>query len=104
MIRVRFYTEGEELSGFRITGHAGAGAAGEDIVCAAVSSVAYMTANTVTDVLNVPAAITVEEGLMDLRLTEGLSECRTLLCGFLMHMQALQEEYPTRIQLMNTEV
>ncbi len=104
MIRVRFYTDREQLSGFRITGHAGAGAAGEDIVCAAVSSAAYMTANTITDILHIPAYITVDEGLMDLRIDEGASACRPILCGLQLHIQALQDQYPTRIQLMNTEV
>ena len=33
------------LSGFSVTGHAGAGEYGQDIVCAAVSSATYMTAN-----------------------------------------------------------
>ena len=40
MIRIRFRTQQGQISGFTLTGHAGAGAAGEDIVCAAVSSAA----------------------------------------------------------------
>ena len=104
MIQVRFYTDREQLTGFRISGHAGAGAAGEDIVCAAVSSAAYMTANTITDILHIPAHITVEDGLMEMTISHGVEASQTVLSGLRLHLQALQDQYPKRIQLMNTEV
>ena len=92
------------LSGFTVSGHAGAGEYGQDIVCAAVSSAAYMTANTVTEILGLPADIAVDEGYMSLRVTGALDSCQAVLAGFRLHIQALQQEYPKRIQLMNTEV
>ena len=104
MIRVTFRTRQEQLTGFRITGHAGAGTAGEDIVCAAVSSAAYMTVNTLTDVLDLPAAITVEDGLMDVTVTGDATAAQALLSGFRLHMTALQETYPQRVRPINTEV
>ena len=60
MIRAVFF-ESESGRGFEITGHAG-GNAGSDIVCAAVSSAVYMAANTVTDVINVHAGISEQDG------------------------------------------
>ena len=104
MIQVRFYTDQEQLTGFRISGHAGAGAAGEDIVCAAVSSAAYMTANTITDILHIPAQVAVDDGFMELRLCEQVEASQAVLCGLRLHLQALEEEYPKRVHLMNTEV
>ena len=105
MIRVRFQTVQDRLCGFRISGHAGAGAAGEDIVCAAVSSAAYMTANTITEILQIPARILVRNGHMRLRISpDRADECQEILAGLRLHLQALQEQYPTGIQLMNTEV
>ena len=48
MIFVRFLSEASgNLVGFVMEGHAGYADPGEDIVCAAGSSVAYMTANTI---------------------------------------------------------
>ncbi|MBQ9859469.1 MAG: ribosomal-processing cysteine protease Prp [Clostridia bacterium] len=104
MIRVRFMTADGLLSGFSVSGHAGAGEYGQDIVCAAVSSATYMTANTVTDILCQPADIVVDEGLLSLQVTGDITACQAVLAGFRLHIQALQEEYPERIQLMNTEV
>ena len=104
MIRVRYKTADGLLSGFTLTGHAGAGSHGEDIVCAAVSSAAYMTANTITEIIGATADITVRDGHMDLSVTDRLAGCQEVLSGFRLHLQALQDQYPTRIQLMNTEV
>ena len=104
MIRVTFRGCADTLLGFRIEGHAGMGVAGEDIVCAAVSSAAYMTANTITEIIGATADITVDEGLMDLTVTDRVGDCQSILCGFRLHLQALEEQYPTRVHLMNTEV
>ena len=98
MIRVRFQTACGQLIGFSLSGHAGAGDYGQDIVCAAVSSAAYMTANTVTEIVGAAADITVDDGLMELTVTDRIEDCQNILSGFRLHIQALSEEYPTRIQ------
>ena len=104
MIRVRFHTADDAIVGFTLSGHAGAGDHGQDIVCAAVSSAAYMTANTITEIIGAPADIAVDDGYMKLLVTDHIDGCGDILSGFRLHLQALQEQYPTRIQLMNTEV
>ena len=104
MIRVRFHTADDRIVGFTLDGHAGAGKHGEDIVCAAVSSAAYMTANTVTEIIGATADITVDDGYMSVTLTDKIGGCQEILSGFQLHLQALQEQYPNRVHLMNTEV
>ena len=69
MIRVDFFTAKDGgLNGFQIKGHSGSAASGEDIVCAAVSSAAYLTANTITEILHADASVFVDDGEMALRL------------------------------------
>ena len=104
MIRVRFQTADGLLSGFHLSGHAGAGDYGQDIVCAGVSSAAYMTANTVTEIIGATADITVRDGYMQVMLTDKIDDCQDILSGFQLHLQAMQEQYPKRVHLMNTEV
>ena len=104
MIRVRFHTAHDAIIGFTIDGHAGAGVSGQDIVCAAVSSAAYMTANTVTEIIGATADITVDDGYMCVMLTDKIADCQDILSGFQLHLEALQEQYPKGVQLMNTEV
>ena len=104
MIRVRFHTANDALIGFTLDGHAGAGVSGEDIVCAAVSSAAYMTANTILEIIDAQADVTVRDGYMSLTLTDKIADCQDILSGFRLHLEALQDQYPKRVHLMNTEV
>ena len=70
MVCVHFLTPPEgTVLGFSLQGHAGCGEAGQDIVCAAVSSAAYLTVNTLTDVCRVtPLSLRVGEGEMFFRI------------------------------------
>lgn len=92
------------LTGFEIRGHSGFESVGKDIVCASVSSAAYMTANTITDVLNLDADITVEDGYMSVRLSESsANKAQAILKGFELHITSLSDDYPKNIKL-NSEV
>ena len=59
MITVQFYSQAGLLTGFSLDGHAGRGEEGEDLLCASVSSAAYMTANTITDVMRIQTHVEV---------------------------------------------
>ena len=104
MICAEFFTQPEgELVGFRISGHNGE--AGQDILCAAVSSAAYLTANTITDVIKVSAKVTVEDGYMLVRVSsKEAKDCRNIFAGFKLHMLGLEEQYPQNINVSYTEV
>lgn len=104
MIHAEFFTQADgELTGFRISGHNGR--AGEDIVCAAVSSAAYLVANTITDVIQAEAGVTVEDGFMLVRVSpKDARNCRNIFAGFKLHMLGLEEQYPKNIQVSYTEV
>jgi len=98
---------GGDLVGFRITDHSGYAESGSDIVCASISSAAYMTANTITDVIKVSAEVDVDEknGEMLLRVFQrDAAACRDILQGFKLHMLALEEQYSDYMIVNNTEV
>lgn len=92
--------------GFRIEGHADFAQSGVDIVCAAVSSAAYMAANTITDVLHVsPDRLYATEGLMEIRLSEiDADGCKTILQGLKLHLLGLEEQYAEYLQVGYMEV
>lgn len=106
MIQIHFFQNpAGELLGFEIFGHSGTAEAGNDVVCAAVSSAAYMAANTVTDVLMADAEATVRDGEMSLRIGQkDAALCRSLLKGLKLHLIALEEQYPDHINVSYTEV
>lgn len=106
MIEASLYTTAKgELVGFHLTGHSGYAEIGSDIVCAAVSSAAYMTANTITDVIKVPAEIEVADGDIMLRVfSKDAVACRDILQGFKLHMLQLEEQYSEYVIVKTTEV
>ncbi|MCQ4021617.1 MULTISPECIES: ribosomal-processing cysteine protease Prp [unclassified Ruminococcus] len=106
MINTSFYVNPKgELLGFRVFGHSGYSEEGSDVVCAAVSSAAIMTANTITDVLYVQCELTVGDGDIMLRIFQrDAVRCRDILSGFKLHMQQLEEQYSEYINVNYTEV
>lgn len=93
MIKATFYKSGGCFRGFEISGHSGYGEEGNDIICASVSSAAYMTVNTITDVIGQEAEITVEDGYMKVVTNSDSAEIQMLYKGFLLHVKSLAEDY-----------
>ena len=100
MITVQFYSQAGLLTGFSLDGHAGRGEEGEDLLCASVSSAAYMTANTITDVMRIQTHVEVDDGHMRLLLSqEEAQRAQTLSKGFELHMVSLSEDYPENVKV-----
>ena len=102
MIEIDFYVLPEgELIGFYMAGHAGFAAKGADIVCAAVSSAAYMAANTLTEVMGIsPMRLYTENGIMDLKTREQDARlCRAIFRGLKLHLIHLEAQYPSYIRV-----
>ena len=106
-MKATFLHRDNTLCGFALEGHCGTRRdAGRDIVCAAVSSAAYLTANTITEVIGANPTLSVDQdGKMRLVLSAAEAErCRETLEGFLLHIRSLSEDYPKQIQLIHSEV
>ncbi len=80
-------------------------------MCAAISSAAYLTANTITDVIGAKCHVHVENGRMKLFVENGgnggdeeserqLVECRHMLKGFMLHMKQLRKQRPDNIRII----
>lgn len=108
MIKAEIYvSESGNIVGFNISGHSGFSQAGTDIVCAAVSSAAYMTVNTLTEVLGADVDIDVNDklGVMRALVSEkDISRCSDILSGFKMHLILLEEMYSENIKVNYVEV
>ncbi len=106
MIEAEFFSSGSRLLGFCLQGHSGFAGEGFDIICASVSSAAYMTVNTITDVIGLnPQILRVDEALMELRLAaEDAAGAEQILSGFRLHMLQLEEQYPKYVTLKISEV
>ncbi|MBQ8860835.1 MAG: ribosomal-processing cysteine protease Prp [Ruminococcus sp.] len=105
MINVEFFGT-SPTTGFSIKGHSGFAEEGSDIVCAAVSSAAYMTANTITEICKEnPSELFEEDGLMVLKLDESSAhKCADIMQGFVLHLSSLSKEYKQYITVTISEV
>lgn len=103
MIRASFRQTDGRITGFTVAGHAGTARRGQDIVCAAVSSAAYMTVNTLTEILHIPTDCTVRDGCMQCTVTDGNESADAVLQGFRLHLEQLAKQYGHRM-IITTEV
>ncbi len=106
MIKADFFvTHSGSLVGFHISGHSGYAESGSDIVCAFVSSAAYMAANTITDVICADAQAEDSDGDMLVRVQEKDADlCKDILEGLKLHLESTEEQYPDYLTVTYTEV
>ena len=110
MTTVVFRMEDDRITGFEARGHSGYAEAGEDIVCAAVTSAVRLVETTVNDVLGLAASVKVRESdaSISLRLPGSLgqtaeSTCQALLTGMMVYFAQLHDEYPENIEVLEAE-
>ena len=100
MIRAKFNIR---KGSFTIDGHSGSAESGQDIVCAAVSSAAYMAVNTITEILGEDVEADVSDGYMKIKLCSGNQAATDILRGLELHVSELSKDYPDFIKII-TEV
>ena len=105
MTEVRFLFEDDILVGFHLTGHSTASVDDElgRIVCASISSAAYMAANTVTEIVGAEALATVNEesGEMLFKVKSDFELALPVLLGFKLHMEQLSNQYTDYIRIIS---
>ena len=73
---------------------------GQDIICASVSSAAFMAANTITEIIGIPARAEVESGSMVFYPEEVNENTEAVLRGLELHLTELSKQYPQNIKLI----
>ena len=108
MIRIQVEKKNGSYSKFSCTGHAGAGKAGEDIVCAGVSALVITTVNALEAFTDSRFSLREEDGLVRLVFTSPPSEKGQLLMDSLvLGLSQIEESLkggPTYIKINIREV
>ncbi|MBQ1388977.1 MAG: ribosomal-processing cysteine protease Prp [Clostridia bacterium] len=105
MTEAVFFTADGVISGVHVFGHSGYAEEGEDIVCAAVSSAVIMTANTLTELMDVNAEVQCSDGDIKISVPREKSEqCSIILQGLKLHLLELEKQYSDFIEVKFTEV
>ena len=105
MTRCEFFTEGDRITGFSISGHSGFAEAGSDIVCAAVSAAVAMAECTINDVCGAKAKVRVknEQARITLTLPTSCDEeesVQAVLSGMMLYLCSLRDDYPDYIEVI----
>ena len=95
----------DRITGFSVSGHSGYAEAGQDIVCAAISTAVTMAEAIINDVCGAKAKVRVKEA--DARITLTLpTSCdeeetvQAVLAGMMVTLLSLQEDYPDYIEVL----
>ena len=106
MTKASFAIQDGQLRGFQVEGHSGLAEAGEDVLCAAITSAVRLTECAVNDVgLEAAVKVSQKDAAISLRLPSKLegeadAVCQTLLTALMLYFVQLQEEYPQHIIVM----
>ncbi len=105
MTSVKFLSKCGSIYGFEIKGHSSSSCDDFDgkIVCAAVSSAAYMAANTITEIIGDECEIDVDDALMRVKVIDPAQNTIAVLNGLKLHLTELSKQYSKRIKI-TTEV
>ena len=105
MTRCEFFTEGDRITGFSISGHSGYAEAGSDIVCAAISAVVTMAEATINDVCGAKAKVRVKDEQARISLTLPVScdeeeTVQAVLAGMMITLAGMRDDYPDYIEVL----
>ena len=105
MTRCEFFTEGDRITGFSISGHSGYAEAGQDLVCAAISAVVTMAEATINDVCGAQAKVRVKDEQARITLTLPVScdeeeTVQAVLAGMMITLAGMRDDYPDYIEVL----
>lgn len=101
MTEIKFYGKKGLITGYEISGHSTVSkhdTAGK-IVCSAVSSAAYMAANTLSEIIGAEMEAEVSDGYMSITVKSKISESQVILIGFLLHARELATDYRNYVKV-----
>ncbi len=101
MTEIRFFSEGEMITGYEISGHSTSFYDDIDgkLVCSFISSAAYLTANTLSEIVKAQVEAEVDDGYMKIDVKSKVSESQITLKGFLLHARELAKDYRNYVKV-----
>jgi len=109
MISIKVQKNDENYVGFEIFGHSNYDESGKDIVCSAVSILAYTLLNSInvigkTEEKNIRIEENENDGLLLVKLENSNKKINLLFENFLIGIELLKENYSEYITLKHEEV
>ena len=109
MTKISIYRKNDSIIKYVVDGHAEFVQEGDDIVCSAISTVAYTTINGITDVLGISVGYEVRDAYIECIVPEDLSDSERekvdiLLDTMYLSFVNLEEQYKEYITIIDMEV
>ena len=108
MIESEFLKYDNSLIGLSVSGHAGAGSFGHDIICAGVSSAVELTSNTITDFLFCKADVKETGNRVMLVLKDPDSAMsisgKQMIASLYHHMRTIEQDCKGKVRVTVKEV
>lgn len=105
MIQFDILQQGHSVVGFRVQGHSGYAETGNDIVCAAVSVLAYNAINSCERFANVSLEVRDHGDNLTCRLPMQPSESVRLLINSLFYgVEQVAEQYPEFVRIQSVDI
>ncbi len=109
MISVKVQKKDDFYTGFEVLGHSDYAESGKDIVCSAVSILAYTLLNSINiigeiDENNIMIEENEKDGLLTAKIEEYNIKTNLLFDNFLIGIELLKEDYSEYITLKHEEV
>ena len=82
-----------------VSGHAGAGIVGQDIVCASASSIIYTTINGILNIDNKAIEYTDDNKLLKIKIIDNNKVVNTLINNMIMLLEDLENQYPENLKV-----
>lgn len=97
------------FAGFSVKGHSGLSSEGSDILCAAISSMAQLVINTLTEDFGCKLEVFVDAEAAEIKamLSEennSLNAARALINGFYRELSVLQKAYPKNLSVREKSI
>ncbi|MGO2082170.1 ribosomal-processing cysteine protease Prp [Vagococcus sp.] len=104
MIEASFKKRAEDFLSFELSGHAGSGPYGFDIVCAACSVLAINTVNSIEEIAHFTPLVDVEDGYLFMTFPDDIDEkqfeiTQLLIRSLEIGLDSIAEEYPKFVKI-----
>ena len=105
MIVAEFFRKNGEITGLKVSGHAGYDMFGKDIVCAGVSSAVMMTANLVTEIFGFEAEVSAVDDTVTLKTDIPYNDVlQGIYKGLALQIEQISLEFNGTIKMKYSEV
>ncbi len=102
MITVKFFGT-DPIEGFEASGHGTVSSDDNEgrIICAAVSSAVYLSANTLSEIVGASIDASDDGEVLSVRVISKKEESQTILRGLKLHLTELSKQYKKSIKIIS---